>query len=39
MKYDQGLFKTAGKKDPKETLRITTAKRSKISPGILPEGH
>ena len=26
MKYDQGLFETAGKKDPKETLKITTSK-------------
>jgi beta-N-acetylhexosaminidase len=26
MKYDQGLFQTAGKKDPKETLKITTSK-------------
>ena len=26
MKYDQGLFETAGKKDPEETLRITTSK-------------
>jgi len=29
MKYDQGLFETAGKKDPKETLRITTSKEIK----------
>jgi beta-N-acetylhexosaminidase len=26
MKYDQELFETAGKKDPKETLKITTSK-------------
>jgi len=26
MKYDQGLFETAGKKDPKETFKITTSK-------------
>jgi beta-N-acetylhexosaminidase len=26
MKYDQGLFETAGKKDPKETYKITTSK-------------
>jgi beta-N-acetylhexosaminidase len=26
MKYDQGLFETAGKKDPKETLKITTSR-------------
>jgi beta-N-acetylhexosaminidase len=29
MKYDQGLFETAGKKDPKETLKITTSKEIK----------
>ncbi|RQW04480.1 hypothetical protein EH222_11165 [candidate division KSB1 bacterium] len=27
MKYDQGLFQTAGKNDPKETLAITTDKK------------
>lgn len=26
MKYNQGLFETAGKKDPKKTLEITTSK-------------
>ena len=26
MKYDQGLFETAGKKDPKETFKITASK-------------
>ena len=27
MKYDQGLFETAGKKDPEKTLAITTSKK------------